>query len=464
MAPSFLTLPLLLCLGQASEPSQVEAPVQARLSFLASEEALEDSSLRTLFHAALEVRTPELASGLSAEAALSMFLSTGAGGLGFSDNGSALRLRYRPSTWESREGLALSVFPLSGTRVYMGFSYPVTWERQSFPRRARNEPALELRLSRRRWSVFAATKAAAVLNDLELEEQTRYALLAGGALELTPELGLALKATHLNRGVVPGLANQGIEKSVPVYGVSLGASWHRGAPIGNGVDLSLYSGDPTFFERFFQPDTYAGGFAASVSLEGSLVSQHLQDPEVFGQTRSEPGQAAALDARWRQGFFRLHALAFLRTASFLQVDVPGFPPYQAFVQGADPRAELSGTLSGDYHLPDWGLTPGLLVRVALPAAFQSQGAVGPVSNERTVVLQGPNRLSILPDGEDRRAVLTLKATARWDLGSVAGVLAEVSYVRDPNRTTFEDDVTGVAGPVFADPDALGFNLLLQARF
>ncbi|RKG93695.1 hypothetical protein [Corallococcus terminator] len=465
MAHPFLTLPLLLCLGQASEPSQVEAPVQSRLSFLASEEAVEDSALRTFFHAALDVRTPELASGLSAEAALSMFFSTGGGaqGVAFSDNGSAIRLRYRPSTWESREGLALSVFPLTGTRVYMGFSYPVTWERQSFPRRSGNEPALELRLSRRRWSVFAATKAASVINDLELKAQSRFALLAGGAVELTPELGLALKATHLNRGVVPTLAAQGIEESMPVYGVSLGASWHRGAPIGNSVDLSLYSGDPTFFERFFQPDTYPGDFAASVSLEGSLVSQRLVDADALLEMRSELGQAAALDARWRQGFFRLHALAFLRTASFLQVDAPGVPPYQALQRDADPRAEVSGTLSGDYHLPDWGLTPGLLVRVALPAAFQAQQVLGPVS-DTTLVIRGPNQFFILPDGEDRRAVLTLKATARWDLGSVAGVLAEVSYVRDPNRTTFEDDSSGVSRPVFADPDALGFNLLLQARF
>ncbi|RKH10378.1 hypothetical protein D7X74_27675 [Corallococcus sp. CA047B] len=466
MAHPFLTLPLLLCLGQASEPAPVEAPVQARLSFVASQAAVEDSTLLTYLHAALDVRTPELASGLRAEAALSMFFSTGGNnqGVAFRDNGSAIRLRYRPSTWESREGLALSVFPLSATRVYMGFSYPVTWERQSFPRRDGNEPALELRLSRRQWSVFAATKAASVLNDLKLTQETRYALLAGGALEVTPELGLALKVTHLNRGVVPGLANQGIEESIPVYGASLAAAWHRGAPIGNNVDLSLYSGDPTFFERFFLPETYPGDFAASVSLEGSLVSQRLQDVDEFAQMRSELGQAAALDARLKQGFFRLHALAFLRTASFIQVDVPGFPNHQAFGRDADPRAEVSGTLSGDYHFADWGLTPGLLVRVALPATFQRPLSFVPGATARHIVLQGPNQLSILPDGEDRRAVLTLKATARWDLGSVAGVLAEVSYVRDPNRTTFEDDVTGVGQPVFADPDALGFNLLLQARF
>ncbi|MCY1035919.1 hypothetical protein OV207_31050 [Corallococcus sp. BB11-1] len=459
MPHPLLTLPLLLCLGQAPEPTPAETPVQARLSFLAADEDVDTGSSLTTFHAALDVRTPELASGLRAEAALSLFLSTGSNGqaVTFRDNGSAFRLRYRPSTWDASEGLALSVFPLSATRLYMGFSYPVTWERQSFPRRTGSEPALELSLSRRQWSVFAAAKSASVLHDLELNDERRYALLAGGSLEVTPGLGLALKATHLDRGVVPNLANQGIGESVPVYGASLGASWRRGAPVGNNVDLSLYAGDPTFFERFFQPDTYPGDFAASVSLEGSLVSQRLQDADDFTRLRSELGQAAALDARLKQGFFRLHALAWLRTATFLQVDAPGFPPYVAFSRDAAARAEVSGTLSGDYHFQALGLTPGLLARVTLPADFV--GVAG-----RIVVLHAPSQISILPEGEERRPVLTLKATARWDLGAIAGVLAEVSYVRDPNRTTFEDDDTGVAQPVFVPPGALGFNLLLQARF
>ncbi|RKH67063.1 hypothetical protein D7V93_03580 [Corallococcus llansteffanensis] len=436
------------------------------MSFLGADSSADTEPSLTTFQAALEARSPELASGLSAEAALSLFLTTGGigHGVGIVDNSSAFRLRYHPSGWDAREGWALSVFPLSTTRLYMGFSYPVTWEREAFPRRSSTESALELSLSRRRWDAFVAIKSAAVLNELALEDARHYALLLGGALDVTPEVRLALKGTWLNRGQAPGAAVQGTELKIKVKGASAQASWHRGAPIGSSVDLSLYSGDPTFFERFFLPETWPGDFAASVSLEGNLVSQQLQNPDVAPpQPRDELSHSAALEARLKQGFWRLHALAYLRTPAFIQVDAPGLPPYQAFSDDTETHTEVSGTLGGDYHIAAWGLTPGLLARVTLPATLQYDQQGPLVGSERLVVLRGPNKLSILPAGVERRPVLTVKATARWDLGTVAGVLAEVSYERDPNRSTFEDDGTGVAQPVLLPPSTVGFNLLLQAR-
>ncbi|MBN9683492.1 MULTISPECIES: hypothetical protein [unclassified Corallococcus] len=467
MTSPLLTLPLLLCLGQAPEAIPTEAPFQARLSFYGTDEDIDapESPAATSFHAALEGHTPELASGLRAEAALSFFLITGGSpGIGFSDNGSTIRVRYRPSGWEAGEGLSVGVHPMSTSRLYMGFTYPVTWERQAFPRRSAAESALELRLSRRRWDAFVALKSAPVLDDLELEVSRRYALLAGGFLDVTPEVRLAAKGTVLDRGQIPGVANLGIEMHVPVRGASLGAVWHRGAPIGNNVDLKLYTGDPTFFERFFQPETYPGGFAASVSLEGSIVSQGLHDRESDPpQRRTQTSGAGALEARVKQGFWRAHALAYVRSLGFIQVDVPGFPPYQDFLNDAETRAEVSGTLSSDYHLQDWGLTPGLLMRVTRPASLEA-APLGFPGSSYTAVFQGPNMLSLLPVGEDPKLVVTAKATLRWDLGPVAGVLAEVSYTHDPNRTLFESDDLGVARPVFQPANAVGVSVLLQARF
>ncbi|NOK33053.1 hypothetical protein HMI49_07570 [Corallococcus exercitus] len=464
MTVSFLTLPLLLLLGQAPDPTPTEAPFQARLSFYASDEDIDTDGSGTAFHAALEGHTPELPSGLRAEATLSFFLSTpNTQGITLQDFGSNLRLRYRPSGWEAGEGLVLAVHPLTTSRLYMGFTYPVSWERTAFPRKTGNESALELRLSRQRWDAFVALKSARVTDDLLFEAPRRYALLAGGFLDVTPELRLAAKGTVLNRGQIPSAANVGIELHVPVRGASLGALWHRGEPVGNNVDLTLYTGDPTFFERFFQPETYAGGFGASVSLEGSLVSQGLLEPEVYLQRTMQTGGAGALEARVKQGFWRAHALAYVRTLSFIQIDVPGFPPYQDFLSDAETRAEVSGTLSSDYHLQDWGVTPGLLVRVTRPASLRNAPVGAPGSNY-TAVFQGPNMLTLLPEGEDPGLVVTVKATARWDLGAIVGVLAEVSYTHDPNRTTFEDDVTGLPRPVLQPANAVGVNVLLQARF
>ncbi|NVJ23127.1 MULTISPECIES: hypothetical protein [Myxococcus] len=81
-------------------------------------------------------------------------------------------------------------------------------------------------------------------------------------------------------------------------GVSLRALWHQGPSIGGNVDLSLYRGDPAFFERSFTVETYAPGFAASASLEGSLVSQDLESAEAMPPRKSTQQARAAEAANW----------------------------------------------------------------------------------------------------------------------------------------------------------------------
>jgi hypothetical protein len=88
-----------------------------------------------------------------------------------------------------------------------------------------------------------------------------------------------------------------------------------------------------------------------------------------------------------------------------------------------------------------------------------------------VVVRDVNQLSILPEtcGAANRPceaelIISAKATFRWDLSETVAAVGEVYYNYDNNRTTFRDDVTGVAQPRFEEPNALGFNTLLQARF
>ncbi|MBZ4394946.1 MULTISPECIES: hypothetical protein [unclassified Myxococcus] len=462
MSPSLLLLSLLSTVPQVSESTPEASSWQARLSFLASDPNVDRSGSTTSWNAALDARSPELTAGLRAEAELSFFVNANnAQGVSFADNGSNFRLRYRPAAWAADESLALSVFPLSSTRVYLGSVYPVTWGRDVFPSGdSSSEPAVELRLVRQRWAAFVALKSAE-LTTWELERARHYAVLAGGQVELAPGLRVELEGMYVDRGDSPGLANMGRELSVILRGGSARVFWSRGEPIGDNVDLSLFRGDPTFFERFFTPSASSTGVSASLSLEGSLISQDLEDGDGGFGKLTETSQAAALDGRLRLGAWRFHALTWFRTASFLQMDGPGFPPFMAFPRDADPRVEVSGSLGVDYHLPDWGLTPGLLARVSLPAAFSSAEALGV---DRVFIVQGRNQFQVLPVGEDRARVLTLKATARWDLGRVAGVVGEISYVNDPNQTEFRDDVTGVAQPVFIKASAWGATVMLQARF
>ncbi|MCE9670502.1 hypothetical protein LY474_22110 [Myxococcus stipitatus] len=484
MIASLSTLPLLLCLGQAPEAPEAasvtpEPRLQARLSFAASDLDVDTSGSSTQWHAALEARSLELTPGLRAEAAVSFFAATtlGRGAISFRDNGSALRLRYHPASWGANEELALSVFPLSSTRIHMGYAYPVSWGRQAFVSPSDGgEPAVEARVSRARWSAFLALKSAVVdtVEDAatyEFSSSRHYGVFAGASADVANQLRVEAKGMYAKRGT-GGFAGSGIPfeaypTDVLLRGGSARVSWHWGEPLGEGVDLSLHQGDPTFYERFFARVDATTGMAASVSLEGSLLAQELQD-EVVDDWRSrgeERSRAAALDARVRLGALRIDALAWYRTLSFLRLDVPGVLSHAAATQPdfVAPQAEVSGSLAVSYHFASLGLTPGLLARLTWPATYRGPVyAFGEPPQEHTFVFRTPQTSSTLPLGDEREPVQSLKATLRWDAGSVVGVLAEVVYTRDPNKTQMAY-VDMVPAPFYLPRDAYGATVVLQVR-
>lgn len=473
MTPSLLAASLVLALGQTPEAvatkdsSEDAALLQARLSLLAGDTDFGAPDATTRFHVALDARTAELTSGLRAEAALSLFVNaSGFQGIAFQDNASYFRLRYRPSSWAPHESLSLTAFPVSSARLYMGYENPVVWGRQATLTRREEggEPGLELRLSRQRWDAFAAAKAPRMADGLTLDRERRIMAMAGAGLNLTQAFRAELEAAHFSRSPSGPTAAGGEEHDLSTLGVSGRVQWRQGVPVGTNVDLELYEGDPTFFERFFAPDVYPGGFGAHVALEGSFVSQQLLDSDASepGIVRRQPAHAAALVARFKWDLLRVHALAYYKTPTFIFINTPGFPPGQTLRDWMTPKAERSATVGADYHLRDWGLTPGLLLRATLPASLASafQGTGLPMGH---AIVRGTGQLSFVPEGEEPGLILTTKATARWDLGEVAGVLAEVFYTRDPNRTRFEDDVTGTMRVVRESPHMVGGNLLLQVR-
>ena len=130
---------------------------------------------------------------------------------------------------------------------------------------------------------------------------------------------------------------------------------------------------------------------------------------------------------------------------------------------------LAGGL--DYHFPKLHLTPGFILGVQQPASFTASssflGGNNPAdvfTGKRTVVLRDVNLVSILPEGFSAEPIFSAKTTFRWDLSETVAGIGELYYTRDTNRVTFRDDQTGTPQPSFEKPDAVGFNLVMQARF
>lgn len=433
------------------------------------------SGFETLSNLVLYKSSPTFFENLVAEAAFTvLFLEKPSGGLDLRDNSSYVRLAYRPPTWGASESLSLTGFPVSADRFRLGYAYRISWGGNSaFTTRAFADgvPGMKLQLTKDRWYAFLGMKSALVLNDLILEKERLYGFLGGAGVDLTPTWRLEAGGGYFQKGIVPGLASQGIEAPVNAAGASAQVVYHRGVPVGTSVDFKLYRNDPEVYQRFFSPEPYPGGFQATVSLEGSFLSQTLEDPDQFAKTVPQGATAVALQARFKIDYLRLFALGLYRSLSFIQFDVPGLPPFKDFPDGTSLQSEAFIAIGADYHFPRAHITPGFTVGIQQPAAYTSpESALGGnnppagLIGTRTVVVRDVNQLSILPTGYEPIPIFSAKANFRWDLSDSIAAVGEVYYTRDANRTTFQDSVEGIAEPTFEKEHALGFNTMVQARF
>ena len=154
---------------------------------------------------------------------------------------------------------------------------------------------MKLQVTRDRWYAFLGGKTALVLNDLILEKETLYGLMAGAGVDVLETLRLEAGGGYFQKGIVPGLANQGIARAGE-RGGRLGAGRvPRGRAGGHERGLPAVperSGHVS--EASSRPRRTRAGCRYSVSLEGSYLVQTLEDPDVFAQHG-----AAGRARRWR---------------------------------------------------------------------------------------------------------------------------------------------------------------------
>ena len=429
----------------------------------------------TLSHVVLYKRAESFFPGLTTEAALALLvLEQPSGQVALVDDSSYVRLAYSPPSWSPQENISLTAFPVSADRFRLGYTYRISWGGSAaFTSRAAaaGVPGVKLQVTRDRWYAYAGAKTGIILNDKIHEPETNYGVLAGAGVDILPELRLEVGGGYFQKGLIPGLANQGIVAPVRAMGVSAEAVYHMGVPIGISVDTRLYKNDPDAMVKFFTPEAYPGGLSYSVSLEGSALGQSLEDPDLFARTVFQPAYAAAVQARMKWNYLRANAIGLYRTLSFIQFDVPGFPPFTDFPDGSVLTPELFFAVGADYNFPRLHLTPGIVAGVQSPASATAPtnvlcGNNPPLSclGSRTAVIRDISNPDILPTGERALPIWSFKGTLKWDISESVAAIGEAWYAFDPDKVTFLDSLYGIAEPTFLNPHGIGFNAIVQCRF
>lgn len=441
------------------------------------------TGFETLSNVSLYKKSPSFFEGFDAEAALNIVVSTQpSGAITLFDNASFVKLNYKPAGWGSREEISFTGFPVSADRFRLGYAWKLSWGGDSSftynqgtgtssTGRPAAVPGMKIQITRDRWYAFAGAKTGLLLNNLLNVQERQYGLLAGGGIDIVPNrFRLEFNGGYFMRGIVPSLAQQGVRAPVNALGGSMQLSLFSDSILPS-LDLRLYKNDPDVVQRFFRPESYPGGFSYQLSLEASLLGQTLVNPDRFAATRLQTANAFALQARFKLDYWRFYVIGLYRTLSFIQFDVPGLPPYYDFTDGSTVRPELWGAIGGDKNFPNQHLTVGLIVGLQSPASvsaprFDFGGSNPPpgLTGPRTVVVRDVNLFAILPADQEVLPIFSVKGTFRLDISEYFAMLGEVFYNRDENRVTFRDSTSSISQPVFEQPNQLGFNVVMQARF
>jgi hypothetical protein len=425
--------------------------------------------------------------GWEGEAALNFLLTDlSSGRIELFDNSSYVKLNFRPQGWGPKEDISFTGFPVSSDRFRLGFAWRVSWAGDPAftynqgsgtigagqTLRASAVPGFKLQVTREHWYAFVGAKAGLLLNNLLSVQERQYGVLAGAGVDLIANrVRFEANGGFFTRGIAPSLAIQGISAPINAAGISAQLAVFSDT-IQPSLDMRLYKNDPDATQKFFKLEQYPGGLTYQLSLEASALGQTLIDPDKFAATKIQSALAIALQARFKYNYWRFYVLGIVRSPSFIQFDVPGFPPYVDFSRATIVRPEVWGAIGLDRHLPSVHATIGMVVGLQNPANFTTPrvdggGGSNPpatFSGTRTVVIRDRNLAALLPQGDSVTPIFSIKANAKFDLSDIFAIIGEVFYNRDDNRISFRDSTSSISQPVFEVPNQLGFNAVVQARF
>ena len=401
------------------------------------------------------------------------------------DDSSYLRLIYAIDRGKrGTKNLDLVLFPLSGDRFRVGYLYALTWAgADMFPRRSGPTPGFKLGGNHGFmywWAgmkmVRCDTAPAESKDEQELTITTQnletfYSALAGVGAQPLSGLSIDLSGAYVQMGENPVKDVAG--KLVTAQGVSARIAYGRGLKVGLSSDVKLLRTDPEFIESLsLRPKYTPGKVSWSLSGEGNFIAQVLADADLYGATKRSWATAAALDARLQWSYLRVNVTALYRSLEFILLNTPSFIPFTAFPADAQVQPEFFAALSADYHFPRIGLTPGLQAGVEIPAAVKTQlnasvvGSSAPPTliGEHTIVIRANGRPDILPEGEGRMPLFSLRASTQWYASDFLTLMAYAFITYDQNGTILEVNPDLTRSRVFESPLRFGAGFTAQARF
>lgn len=453
---------------------------------------LKTKGRENLTHVALYKKMPGFIDGMTTEAGMVIKLDLGTLSENTSpslkdvlmDDGSYLRVAW---TWDKKRpqdnNVAVVLFPFDTERFRLGYLWDISWGGGNIFTTNKSGPAPGMKVQANvlfspkvKGYAFAGLKTAKVSQVVRFGSgegqeitvnETNYGGLFGAGVDLFDTVAIELGTGYFQQGTFPFEGLKGV--SVYSAGFSGRLTWHHGLPIQTSIDYMLYRNDPNvnvveWWREKYQP----GRFSASVSVEGTYLTQRLANPDNYASTRPQPAWAGALQAKFKYGYLRTQLVALFRNIEFILQNVPSMTPFVAMPEkNTDTTPEAFFAATFDYYFQPVHLMPYLTAGIQLPASFKTLDDHGNVVSVQ--VVRDAQRRDRLPAGFDvdpsdwKSWVYEMRAGLKWDVSDFVSLLCSVQYVHDENLTRLVIDQNGERRQ-FQSPHRLGFSIIARARF
>jgi opacity protein-like surface antigen len=393
---------------------------------------------------------------------------------GIRDDGSYLALGVDLAGAAS-DRLSIVLFPFDSDRFRLGYSWELTWGGRGSFILAREVPGVRVSYERDDGYAFVGFKTARTqvftLEDDDPardENETVYGVLAGGGVDVTPNLRVELGAGYFQKGTIP-IDREDLQGTpIDQVGVSAQVIYYDGLTPTRSVDTRLYrnQGDVDLRPKSFGPRS----FGYQIATEFTYTSQVLEDAGDLGSSAREGGYAGDLNGRLETGAWTFNADIVLRSLEFLVQDTPGLFPFSTLPGDLDVSPEWFAAVGVGYRIEALRLVPGLTLGVQSPATAEVEqiGSDGTPQVANLIVRKTKNVLgqtfvepTPLPPGTPAKLIYSARLALESHLSDLVTIVGEAQLTWNENLVS-NDPERGER--TFDNPLVLGLSVLAQARF
>ena len=413
------------------------------------------------------------AEGWSTEAAMviqfSPFLNPDqtSDGVDITDDGSYVRvIRDLPGEDHS---LSLTGYAVDASRFRLGYSYDLSYGgKEMMARPVWAMPGARLQWQREGTYAFIGAKSAinAMIDDSweGTRNQSYYSFLSGAGMQVGNmlfEVGAGLfQQGQLEN--VPDASSPLYGRMISAYGLSGQVGWRSSDDIDfiQSGELRLYRNAPEYMRDTYISHGSHDGFGMLVQAEANLLGHDLLDADLDNATITETAMAGDIQTVFLLDNTEINIDFVYKDLPYILFNIPGLTSGVSLPVDMVTTPQLYWRAKVSHYLPELNFAPSIGVGLMQPASYTTSDGTYVQYSER-------DKEGVPADHDAATNILAAVAGGQLDISNSMVAVGELLYTIDNNLSKVEADSNGdlIRVPESdAVRNALGFNLMLRARF